>query len=95
MFLPERLRLPKHIRSPIAVHTNLNLHAAIICLHNAACDKADQFKLPAHIKKTSLDRLTTAAQEIVNIMKLTSHINTGYVSLISSTHLQSLPPLVC
>lgn len=80
MFLPERFRLPKNLRDPVAVHTNLNLHAAVICLHNAACDKADTFKLPAQLKKMSQDRSLTAAQEITNITKLTSHIMTSYVS---------------
>lgn len=84
MFLPERYRLPKNLRNPIAVHINLNLHAAVICLHNAACDKADQFKLPGHLKRSSLDRLSTAAQEIVNIMKLTAHISLGMKSPLAA-----------
>lgn len=84
MFLPERFRLPKNLRNPTAVQINLNLHAAVICLHNAACDKADQFKLPGHLKKASLDRLSTAAQEIVNIMKLTAHISLGMKSPLSA-----------
>jgi hypothetical protein len=84
MFLPERFRLPKNLRNPIAVHINLNLHAAVICLHNAACDKADQFKLPGHLKRASLDRLSTAAQEIVNIMKLTAHISSGMKSPLAA-----------
>jgi hypothetical protein len=81
MFLPERFRLPKNIRDPVALHTNLNLHASIICLHNAASDKADKFGLPSYIKKTSQERALTAAQEITNIMKLSSHITATYVSL--------------
>jgi hypothetical protein len=84
MFLPERFRLPKNLRNPIAVGTNLNLHASVICLHNAACDKVDKYKLPAHLKKASLDRLSCAAQEIVNIMKLTAHINTGLKSPLAA-----------
>jgi hypothetical protein len=79
MFLPERFRLPSNVRDPLAVQANLNLHAAAICLHNAACEKADKFKLP-HIKQTSRTRALTAAQEIVDIIKLTSHLRRGYVS---------------
>lgn len=79
MFLPERFRLPKNIRDPVALHTNLNLHASIICLHNAASDKADKLKLPAHVKKTSHERSLTAAAEIVNIMKMSSHLASNYV----------------
>lgn len=87
MFLPERFRLPKNVRNPIAVHTNLNLHASIICLHNAACEKADKHALPPSLKKASLDRLITAAQEIVNIMKLTAHLNTGLKSPLAALSL--------
>lgn len=78
MFLPERFRLPQHIRDPIAVQTNLNLHASVICLHNAALEKAAEHKINPQVK-TSEDRLAAAAQEIVNIMKLTSHVHAGYV----------------
>jgi len=84
MFLPEKFRLPKNIRNPVAVQTNLNLHAAIISLHNEACDQADKHGLPAHVKQTSEDRRAMAAQEIVNVMKLTAHMNTAYVSASSS-----------
>ncbi|KAK8049982.1 hypothetical protein PG994_011712 [Apiospora phragmitis] len=69
MFLPEGFRLPDNFHDRTAVHTNLNLHASIICLHHAAIDKIDKHKLPNHLKKASQTRLLTAAQEIVNIMK--------------------------
>ncbi|KAL1867749.1 hypothetical protein VTK73DRAFT_4011 [Phialemonium thermophilum] len=78
MFLPERFRLPKNIRDPTAVNCNLNLHASVICLHNAACDKVEVHNLPPQVKRVSLDRAVTAAQEIVNIMRLTSHLNSPY-----------------
>ncbi|KAI0887468.1 uncharacterized protein GGS22DRAFT_157229 [Annulohypoxylon maeteangense] len=74
IFLPSSFRLPDNFRDPIAVHTNLNLHASIICLHHAAIERIDTYKLPESAKKISHDRLTTAAQEIVNIVKLTSHV---------------------
>ncbi|CAM1502897.1 Fc.00g076730.m01.CDS01 [Cosmosporella sp. VM-42] len=73
MFLPEKLRLPLNLRDPTATHTNLNLHAAIICLHHAAIEKADKHHLPEAVKLASICRLKTAAEEIVNIIKLTSH----------------------
>ncbi|KAK8055860.1 transcription factor SEF1 [Apiospora rasikravindrae] len=72
MFLPEAFRLPDNYRDRTAIHTNLNLHASIICLHHAAIDKIDKHKLPNHLKKASQTRLLTAAQEIVNIMKTIS-----------------------
>ncbi|KAI1335106.1 hypothetical protein F5Y15DRAFT_256522 [Xylariaceae sp. FL0016] len=74
MFLPENFRLPEHYCDPTAVHTNLNLHASVICLHHAAIEKIDMHKLPEHAKTISQNRLRTSAQEIVNIMKLTSHV---------------------
>ncbi|KPM36310.1 hypothetical protein AK830_g10244 [Neonectria ditissima] len=73
MFLPEKLRLPQNIRDPSATHTNLNLHASIICLHHAAVEKVDLYKLPESLKQTSIVRLKAAAGEIVNIIKLFSH----------------------
>ncbi|KAB5558236.1 hypothetical protein GE09DRAFT_105761 [Coniochaeta sp. 2T2.1] len=91
MFLPERFRLPRNLRNPVAVHANLNLHAAVICLHHAACDKADEYDIPDHVRKVSLDRLVTAAGEIVNIMRLTAHMNAGYVRLLPLPLLPSLP----
>lgn len=86
MFLPERFRLPRSIRDPVAVQLNLNLHAAVICLHNTACEKADKFKLP-RIKQTSRTRALNSAQEIVDIIKLTSHTKEECVSAATRTPL--------
>ncbi|KAK2604521.1 hypothetical protein N8I77_007445 [Diaporthe amygdali] len=80
MFLPERFRLPNSMRDPVAVHTNLNLHASIICLHNSAYEMTKEHDLPDHVKQTSKTRVLTAAQEIVTIVKVTSHSNAGYRS---------------
>ncbi len=83
MFLPEAFRLPQNHRDTTAVHTNLNLHAATICLHHAAIERIDRYKFPNDIKKLSLDRFSMAAQEIVNIVKLTNNFNSGRVSRYS------------
>lgn len=80
MFLPERFRLPMNLRDPVAVHTNLNLHASVICLHNSAYEMTKEHDLPDHVKQTSKTRVLTAAQEIVTVVKLTSHSNVGYKS---------------
>lgn len=80
MFLPERFRLPGSLRDPVAVHTNLNLHASIICLHNSAYEMTKEHDLPDHVKQTSKTRVLTAAQEIVTVVKMTSHSNVGYKS---------------
>ncbi|KAH6849737.1 hypothetical protein B0I37DRAFT_369719 [Chaetomium sp. MPI-CAGE-AT-0009] len=77
LYLPERFRLPQNIRDPNAVQANLNLHAAVICLHIAAREKADQFKL-AGIRQTSRTRLLTAAQEIIDILKASGDVTAGY-----------------
>jgi hypothetical protein len=73
MFLPEKFRLPENVRDVSALHLNLNLHAAIICLHHAAVEKADKYNLPDHVKQGSVTRLRAAAEEIVNIMRLTAN----------------------
>ncbi|KAI0840554.1 hypothetical protein F5Y06DRAFT_243039 [Hypoxylon sp. FL0890] len=75
MYLPQSFRMPENYRDPVAVHTNLNLHASTIALHHSAIETIDTYKLPETAKKISQDRLRTAAQEIVNIIKLTSHVN--------------------
>lgn len=79
MFMPEKFRLPQNLRDPTAIHLNLNLHASIICLHHAAIEKAERHKLPDHIRLNSMCRLRTAAEEVVNIIKLTSHTINNFV----------------
>ncbi|CAG7563021.1 unnamed protein product [Fusarium equiseti] len=74
MFLPEKFRLPENIRDVSALHLNMNLHAAVICIHHAAVEKAERYKLPDHVKRSSVARLRAAAEEIVNIMRLTSNV---------------------
>ncbi|KAM0252586.1 hypothetical protein ACHAQJ_007623 [Trichoderma viride] len=73
MFLPEKFRLPQRVQDPAAVHANLNLHASVICLHHAAIETAEKYGFNEGIKQSSLCRLRAAAEEIVNIIKLTSH----------------------
>lgn len=79
MFLPESFQLPRGLRNPAAVYTNLNLHAGVICLHHAAIEKIQLYKLPDPLKRASELRLRGAAEEIVNIVRLSSHINPGFV----------------
>ncbi|KAI0392184.1 hypothetical protein F5Y17DRAFT_437371 [Xylariaceae sp. FL0594] len=78
MFLPQSFRLPENYRDPTAVNMNLNLHASVICLHHAALERIDANNLPESAKKASQDRLGAAAQEIIDILKLTSnHLNSS------------------
>ncbi|RBQ66905.1 hypothetical protein FVER14953_21251 [Fusarium verticillioides] len=87
MFLPEKFRLPENVRDVSALHLNLNLHAAIICLHHAAVEKADKYNLPDHVKQGSVTRLRAAAEEIVNIMRLTANGTMFFKSPLSALSL--------
>ncbi|KAI1467149.1 uncharacterized protein F4812DRAFT_431399 [Daldinia caldariorum] len=87
MYLPASFRLPDNYRDPVAVHTNLNLHASTICLHHAAIEMIEAHKLPESAKKICHDRLSTAAQEIVNIVRLTSHVNSSPKSPLAALSL--------
>ncbi|KAG5919133.1 hypothetical protein E4U53_004024, partial [Claviceps sorghi] len=73
MYLPSKFQLPRALRDPGAIHMNLNLHAAVIILHHAAVEKVDEHDLPGTVMETSLCRLRASAEEIVNIVKMTSH----------------------
>lgn len=90
MFLPASFRLPDHYRDPAALHSNLNLHAAVICLHHAAVDQADKHALPDAVKRASQARLMTAANEIVNIVKMISHVKANPVRSPPLFHLLPL-----
>ena len=84
MFLPEKLRLPQNIRDPTAIHTNLNLHAAVITLHHAAIEKQEKLGLPDSVKQTSMCRLRMSAEEIANIIKWSSHSTGMFVRWLLS-----------
>lgn len=84
MFLPDKFRLPQNQRDPSAVHTNLNLHASVICLHHAAVEMVSKYNHPASLLETSRSRLRTSAEEIVAILKLTVHQTGIFVSFHSS-----------
>ncbi|KAG6022953.1 hypothetical protein E4U41_002119 [Claviceps citrina] len=80
MFLPAQFVLPRAVRDPGAMHMNLNLHAAVIILHHAALEKVEQHGLPASVMEASLCRLRTSAEQIVNIVKMTSHFTSLFKS---------------
>lgn len=79
VFLPAPFRLPQNMGDPVAVRTNLGLHAAVVCLHQAAHRRADTHSRPASARKTSRDRLAAAAQEIVGILQATTCTSPAYV----------------
>ncbi|KAI8649073.1 Zn(2)-C6 fungal-type domain-containing protein [Fusarium keratoplasticum] len=73
IFLPNNLGMPLNTNDPAVACTHLDLRASIICLHHAAVEKCEKHGLPDSIKQTSIARLQTTAQEVVNIVRLVSH----------------------
>ena len=80
MFLPAHLRLPAGARDTKITFLNMNIHTSTICLHQAAILKVEKHNLGAAAIKQSNDRCLMAAEEIVGIMRLTSHVDVGTVS---------------
>jgi hypothetical protein len=78
--LPNQLRLPAGINDASIVFVNMNIHAATICLHQAAIFKADKNHMSPQIGGESKRRCIIAADQIANIMKLVSHIDLSTVS---------------
>ncbi|KAL1306801.1 hypothetical protein AAFC00_005459 [Neodothiora populina] len=70
---PDALRLPIGLNNPNVVYMNMCLHTATICLHQAAIFKAEKHRALLKISAESKMRCITAAIEIANIMRLTSH----------------------
>ncbi|KAG5947404.1 hypothetical protein E4U60_003053 [Claviceps pazoutovae] len=87
MFLPARFVLSGGMRDPGAIHMNLNLHAAVIMLHHAALEKVEQHDLPRSARELSLCRLRASAEEIVNIVKMTSHSTSIFKSALCALSL--------
>ncbi|KAL6806953.1 hypothetical protein GGI42DRAFT_319751 [Trichoderma sp. SZMC 28013] len=73
MFMPDRFRLPDNLRDPLATYINLNFHASVICLHHVALETIEKNQLDDSLRKDSLCLLKNAAEEIVSIVKMTSH----------------------
>ncbi|KAL2259600.1 hypothetical protein VTK26DRAFT_6660 [Humicola hyalothermophila] len=73
--LPPHLKLPAGLGTPNVVFTNMCIHTATICLHQAATFKADKNRLPASVSSESKVRCITSANEIASIMKMISHLD--------------------
>ncbi|KAL7933914.1 hypothetical protein V8C35DRAFT_302753 [Trichoderma chlorosporum] len=73
MFMPNRFRLPDNLQDPLATYINLNFHASVICLHHVALEIIEKKSLDGSLRKDSLRLLRNAAEEIVGIVKMTSH----------------------
>ena len=82
LFLPEHLRTPTGAKDPNVLFLNVTIHAAIICLHQAAILKAEKNMVGANIMRAGTNRCFAAAEEIINIMKLVSHVDSAHVSRV-------------
>jgi hypothetical protein len=77
MVLPNNLRLSRSFRRKNAVFINVNIHTAVICLHRAALLKIRQLMLPEYLMLRSQARLLPAAEEILNIFRKTTDLDTA------------------
>ena len=83
--LPSHLRLPAGVRNSNVVFLNFAIHAATVCLHQAAIFKAEKNQLPRHVIEQSRARCILAASEIATVMRMTSHLDVAGVSLYYSS----------
>lgn len=79
MFLPDHLRLPQGLRDMNVPLIHMNIHASAICLHQAAILTAEKHKLDANFKRQCRSRSVTAAEEVVNIMRMITHVDVTQV----------------
>ena len=80
MFLPDGLRIPNALRDMNVVFMHMNIHASIICLHQAAILTAERHGISPNVIKQCRDRSLMAAQEITSIMRFCSHVDASQVS---------------
>ena len=78
--LPSHLRLPAGVRSANIVFLNFAIHAATICLHQAAIFKAEKNQMPRNLIEQSRSRCILAASEVATVMRMTSHLDVTGVS---------------
>lgn len=86
LFLPDNLRLPWGARDMKTVFLHMNLHTAAICLHQTAIVTSERNYLDPAFTRQYRSRSLIAAEEIVNAMKLSSHVDPSQVSRFRITH---------
>ena len=74
MRLPTHLKLPEGVRDSTAVSLNMNIHSLVISLHRAMIMKVEDSCPDPDLISRSQARCETAAEEIVNILRLNSHM---------------------
>lgn len=73
--LPEDVKLPSNIHCQNAAFVNIIIHTSVICLHRAAISKMHKIGVCEDTVRKSRARLTTAAEEILNILKMMPDVN--------------------
>ncbi|KAL7919981.1 hypothetical protein ACQKWADRAFT_299822 [Trichoderma austrokoningii] len=78
MRLPDNLQLPQSLQCQNALFTNLMIHTTIICLNRAAIRETRRLALSPHLMNRSQARLLSAAEEIFNILREISDMDTAF-----------------
>lgn len=73
--LPDDVKLPTSIRCQNAVFANVIIHTSVICLHRAAISTMQKVGVSEDAVRQSRARLTTAAEEILNILRMMSDVD--------------------
>ncbi|KAL9043245.1 MAG: hypothetical protein Q9214_003564, partial [Letrouitia sp. 1 TL-2023] len=71
--IPNAINNVNGTSDPNVLFLNMNMHTTVICLHQAAAMQAEKSGLPATVVMESEHRITTAAQQVANIMRLTQN----------------------
>lgn len=84
MFVPPALKLHAGQKDAAAIYLNLNLHASIICLHHAAIEQVEKYKLSDSVREASELRMKTSADEIASIAKMAASMTQAFKSPLCS-----------
>lgn len=68
--LPDDVRIPASIRCQNAAFVNIIIHTSVISLHRAAISTMQKVEISEDVARPSRARLTTAAEEILNILRM-------------------------
>jgi hypothetical protein len=79
LYLPSHLRLPAGSSNSNIIFLNMSIHAAIICVHQAAMFKAEKLHLAQSIIAESTTRCVAASMEIASIMRMIAHMDLSVV----------------
>ncbi|RAL17233.1 putative C6 transcription factor Prf [Aspergillus homomorphus CBS 101889] len=81
--MPSHLRLSVGTTDPNVIFCSMAIHTATICLHQAAIYKAEKNKMPGPIATESKRRCILAAEQISNILRLSSHVDPSKMSVLT------------